>query len=65
MKKNDLSGHPGTSMICADAGELHGRFSATPGDYFLLSPDHRFRCECGADMIEVRTRVVNERVGPS
>lgn len=50
----DLIGerHPHPFLVCRDG--CPGEWSANAGDYFLLSPDHIMRCECGAPLELVR-----------
>jgi hypothetical protein len=45
------------SMTCSEVGEMHGVYSATPGDYWQMNPEDEFTCsECGAPMELVMQR---------
>ncbi len=50
MKYGDMP-ERGAEMTCSEAGEMHGVYSATHGDYFWAADEDDVTCcECGAPM---------------
>ena len=65
LKYEDLpASSAGIHLLCEDACENAGPWSATRGDYWMRDDDEAVLCECGALMLLVREHHSYEPIDP-